>query len=85
MGKGARRTTLESLERRYQMANWETGEILYQDLKGYGHGVPSFSEEPPPEMWPRSGRARDLKVLVGKNLAVRVSLVPGLGSLGLLA
>lgn len=69
--KGAR-TTLERLERRYQMASLEAGGWWY------GHGVPSVSEDPAPQMWQRSCRAGDPKVLVGKNIGVRGSLVPGI-------
>lgn len=70
--KGARRTTLESLERRHQMASLEAGGWWY------GHGLPSVSEDSAPQMWHRSCRAGDLKGLVGKNMGVRGSLVPAI-------
>lgn len=76
-GKRGKKNHSRSLERRYQMANLEAGEMVgWQDLEGYVHGVPSFPENPPHQVWHRSCRAGDLKVLVGKNMGVRVSLAP---------
>ena len=49
------------------------GDGGYKTSKGYGHGVPSL----PKILHPKGGKAGDLKVLVGKNMGVRVSSVPG--------
>lgn len=74
-GRGAR-TTLEEANIKQPTSRqgrwWDS-----KTSEGYGHGVPSFSKDPPHHTWPRSCRAGNPTVLVGKNMGVRGSLTPG--------